>query len=280
MGLTRRRFLTATLGMAAGVAGLALYASALEPRSLRLERLIFPIPDLSSHLEGFTIGVLADLHLGALVPVEWGYRCASRLAALKPDLVVVAGDMTGEVTSAAEAQRLIDEALAPVKGAYGVLGNWDYFHHPVPPNVKPQSTVKLLINQGVMAAPGLWLGGLDEGIFRNPSVDKALAGAPAGAVRILLAHQPDLADLVRPAHRVALQISGHTHGGQVRLPLVGPLMRVPLGEKYFVGLSRAPACHVYTTRGVGVSQVPVRFMCPPEITLITLKRGNGLSTQR
>jgi predicted MPP superfamily phosphohydrolase len=271
--LNRRQFLLGAMGVLAGVTGVAGYAYGFEPRHLRLERVTFPIAALPPHLDGFSIGVLADLHLGRMVPVEWGYAAASRLAALQPDVVVVAGDMSGLVDSTEEAQRLIDEALAPVKDAYGVLGNWDYFHHPLPMGVKGQTAVKLLVNQGVLLAPDLWLAGLDEGLFGKPDVDQALSGAPPGAIRILLAHEPDLADLVRPEHRIALQISGHTHGGQVWLPLFGHLMKPPLGRKYFVGLNKAPACHVYTSRGVGLTGKPIRFMVPPEITLITLKRA-------
>lgn len=271
--MSRRRFLLGALGVMAGsVAGAVGYGYALEPRWLKVERLTFPVPGLPANLDGYTIGVLADLHLGPMVPVERGLEAARKLASLKPDLVLIAGDMTA-VNSTSEAHRLVDEALAPVKGAYGVLGNWDYFHHRVPMGAKPQSTVRMLVNEGVQVAPGLWLGGLDEGIFRNPDVDKAVAGAPRNAVRILLAHEPDLADMVRPEHRVALQISGHTHGGQVRLPFIGPLVTPPLGRKYIAGLYKAPACHVYTSRGIGLTQVPFRFMCPPEITLITLRLG-------
>ena len=269
MGLTRRQFLAGAAGVAAGVAG---YAYAVEPQTLRVERVRFPIPGLAAHLDGFTIGVLADLHIGSMVPVERGFKAASRLAALKPDLVLIAGDMTGYVDGHAQVQLLIDESLAPVKGAYGVLGNWDYFSHTLPPGVKRQTAVQILVNQGVLVAPGLWLGGLDDGIHGDPDVAKALAGAPDGATRLLLAHEPDLADLVRPDHRVALQISGHTHGGQVRFPLVGALMKPPLGQKYVAGLYRAPACAVYTSRGIGVTGLPFRFLAPPEITLITLTR--------
>jgi predicted MPP superfamily phosphohydrolase len=274
--LSRRQFLLGAAAVAAGAAaGLAGYGYGLEPRRLQVERVEVPIPALPRHLDGFTIGVLADLHVGRLVPVDWVYAAARRLVRHQPDLVVVAGDMTGEVEGAAAAQQLVDEALAPVKGAYGVYGNWDIWYKHLPMGVKRQQTITMLENQGVLVAPDLWLAGLDEGIFGNPDVDKALAGAPEGAVRILLAHEPDLADRIRPEHRVALQISGHTHGGQVVLPGVGPVLRPALGKKYVAGLYRAPACRVYTSRGVGMSQLPVRFGCPPEITLLTLRRWEG-----
>lgn len=271
--LNRRQFILRSLAVGLGMAGgLSGYAYAVEPAWLRLERVEIPIPSLPPHLDGFRIGVLADLHLGPFVPVERGVRAAELVAREHPDLVLVAGDMTA-VDDADLSQWLIDEALAPVAGAYGVLGNWDYYHYPLPAGVAPQKRIRLLVNQGVSPVPGLWLAGLDEGLFGNPNIERALAGAPPDSLRLVLAHEPDLADMIRPGHKVALQISGHTHGGQVRLPLVGPLFTPRMGRKYVAGLYRAPSCLVYTSRGIGMSQLPVRLFCPPEVTLITLRRA-------
>ncbi len=212
--LSRRRFLLGSIAVLSGMAGVAGYAYALEPHWLEVVRLDLPIPELPGHLDGYTIGVLADLHLGRLASVKWGHQVASRLAALQPDLVVAVGDMVGNTGSHEEQQRMIDQALDPVRGAYGVLGNWDYFGGQLSSFVKRQTAVRLLVNEGVEVAPGLWLAGVDDGLWGQPDVDEAVAGAPEGAVRILLAHEPDLADRVRPEHRIALQISSHTHGGR------------------------------------------------------------------
>jgi predicted MPP superfamily phosphohydrolase len=272
--ITRRQFLRGGLGLTAATAlGLAGWSRYLEPRRLRLEAVQVEIPGLPPHLDGYTIGLLADLHLGKLVPVEWVYEAARRLAAQQPDIVLMAGDLVGLVDSPAEEQRLIGEALAPVKGAYAVKGNWDHFGFDLPPGVQRQTTVRFLVNEGISLADGLWLGGVDDATWGEPDIQAAMAGAPPGAVRILLAHEPDLADQVGPADQIALQLSGHSHGGQVRLPFVGPLFLPPLGRKYPAGLARAPHCQVYTSRGVGVTGAPIRFACPPEIALIQLHRA-------
>lgn len=278
--MNRRQFLqrsTAVLGAAAlGTAG---YAHWLEPEALRVERVAVHAPGLPVHQDGYTIGVLADLHLGRFVQVERVHAAAEKLARARPDLVVVAGDFIGDMDFPgnrppyANIARMIDQALAPVKGAYGVWGNWDLFIRRLPMGEPGQSVVRILVNEGALVAPGVWLGGIDDAYYGKPDVERALDGAPAEAVRILLAHEPDLADRVLPRHRVALQISGHSHAGQVRLPLAGPVqaMLPPLGRKYVAGLNQAPACPVYTTRGIGVVHLPFRFLCPPEITLITLR---------
>lgn len=260
--LNRRQFLlrSATL-VGTALIGLSGYGTLVEPREYRLEQHAIPIAGLSRHLAGFKIGVLTDLHLGPLVSTDLIHRAVAALAAQKPDLTLIAGDMTSTPDALAD----LEEVLAPVAGALAVLGNWDFRHRH-----HPYRAVRLLMNEGLLVAPGLWIGGLEDGIWGEPDLDAAMRGAPDDAVRILLAHEPDLADLVQPEHRIALQVSGHSHGGQVRLPLVGPLLLPPLGRKYPAGLASAPSCQVYTSRGLGMTHLPIRFGCPPEITLLTL----------
>lgn len=237
----------------------------VEPRRPRLESVTVPLPELPPHLDGFTVAVLADLHLGPMVSLRRVRQAVDLLVPYRPDLVVVAGDLV----SAPEAVFNLPAALGPFTQAYGVLGNWDS----IAPTVRQQRTVRMLVNEGVEAAPGLWLAGVDDALLGDPDLDRALEGAPPGAVRLLLAHEPDFADQIRAKHRVALQISGHTHGGQIRLPLLGPLMLPPDGRRYPAGLYRAPHCQVYTSRGLGVVHLPLRLFCPPEVSLLTLRPG-------
>lgn len=243
-------------------------AYAVEPRNVVLERVAVTVPGLPPHLDGFRIGLLTDLHMGPFTTAPEVRALAGMLAAEKPDLCLLGGDFV----SAREAADGLDEALEPVRGAYGVLGNWDYGSRAVA-RLRQHSMVRILVNEGVEAAPGLWLAGVDDLRRGRPDIGRALAGAPEGAVRILLSHEPDLAVQVRPEHRLALQISGHSHGGQVRLPLVGPVLLPPGGRRYPAGLAEGPSCPVYTSRGIGMSHLPIRFGCPPEITIITLRRG-------
>jgi predicted MPP superfamily phosphohydrolase len=250
------------------LAGVARFLLPLKPDSVRLERVTVRIPDLPPHLDGYTIGALTDLHLGPLVPIDVVQRAAELLAECRPDLVVV----TGDVISTPAAADTVDEALAPLctYNIYGVYGNWDW-DPPLRFALHAQTAIRFLQNQGVSPVPGLWVAGVEETLLGRPNIDQAVAGAPDFAVRILLAHEPDYADKVRPDQGIALQISGHSHGGQVRLPFVGPVMLPRSGRKYAAGLNQAAHCQVYTSRGVGVVHIPIRLFCPPEATLITLK---------
>lgn len=238
----------------------------LEPRHIALEQVQVAIPGLPAHLQGYRIGVLSDLHLGPLVSGRQVRRAAEMLARQAPDLVLIAGDLV----STEDAVPRLAEALEPVPGAFAVLGNWD---HKCPGPVLRQSAARVLLNQGVLVAPDLWLAGVDDMRWGVPNLRRSLVGAPDGAVRILLAHEPDFADEVKPEHGIALQISGHSHGGQIRLPGVGAMLLPPGGRRYIAGLYKAPACQVYVSRGVGMVHLPIRFMCPPEVTVIKLVRG-------
>jgi uncharacterized protein len=253
------------LTIAEALAGLVRLLVPVRPKSVRLEAVTVRVPDLPAGLEGYTIGVLSDLHLGPIVPDALVRHAAMLVAARRPDLIVVPGDV---ISKSAAAPR-VDVALAPIGKAYGVYGNWDHTRHLA---LRGQRTIRFLLNDGLEVAPGLWLAGIDETIFGRPDLKRALAGAPEGAVRILLCHEPDFADRVRPEHRVALQISGHSHGGQIRLPWFGPMMLPRSGRKYHTGLNQALHCQVYTSRGVGMVHIPLRVNCPPEATLIKLTR--------
>jgi predicted MPP superfamily phosphohydrolase len=271
----------------------AVDAYLVEPRLLVTERVAVSIPSLPEDLVGFKIGVLSDLHLG-LTPADRVRRAVQALLAMEPDVVVVVGDFTGgdagtygtsqsgggsdlhEPKSSEECMDDIDYALESLKTAaktaYGVPGNWDrWLEGGLGSELE---SITMLINGGVLVAPNLWLCGADDVLLGSPDIHRAIADAPNGAIKILLAHEPEVADSVTPEHGISLQISGHSHGGQVRIPGVGPVFLPPMGERYDMGLYETPTHKVYTTRGIGMSHIPVRFMCPPEITLITLVAGS------
>jgi predicted MPP superfamily phosphohydrolase len=162
-------------------------------------------------------------------------------------------------------------------GVFSILGNHDMWT-----NVNiitaglAEARIPLLVNQGIPIAVGaatLWLAGLDDGWAGQPDLNAALAEAPAAATVVLLYHEPDLADEVVADGRVHIQLSGHSHGGQVRLRNYGAIVLPYLGRKYDQGLYKLDEMWLYTNRGLGATSIPLRYNCPPEITEITLSRA-------
>jgi predicted MPP superfamily phosphohydrolase len=263
--MNRRGFLFTTgTTLASALLGLLGWSAGIEPRWVQVERLRYTIPGLPSRLSGYKIGLLTDLHLGETTPGATVRRAFDLLKAERPDLILLGGDLL----STLEGLPLLTELVAGLN-AYGVYGNWDWSFT----ELASVPGLRMLVNEGLEVAPGLWLGALDDTLLGEPQMAPALAGAPEGAVRLLLVHEPDWADRVRPEDGIALQLSGHAHGGQVRLPWIGPLLLPPEGRRYPMGMLRAPFTDVYTSRGVGVAHLPIRLLCPPEVTVITLE-GN------
>ncbi len=168
--------------------------------------------------------------------------------------------------------------------AYAVLGNHDVRAgaNLVQENLA-ETPVKLLLNEGVLLENGLWLAGLDDAWHGAPDIKASLSDAPSDATALLMVHEPDYFD--RIAHLDApfsVQFSGHTHGGQVRLPRVSPdgqggLTWAPvlpyMGERYSMGLYQIGDRYVYTNRGIGAWPLPYRVNCRPEITLVRLREA-------
>lgn len=278
MGISRRRFLKATLGSiaAAGLAacGGAGYVTQIEPHWPALERLDVRLPNLLPHLDGFTIVQLSDLHRGLEVSTGDIAR-AVRLAQQQEgvDLIVLTGDYVSRSAGYASS---CAEALAPLVAGHvlACLGNHDHWTDAdTIAAALADVGIAVLRNAAREVADGLWVAAVDDVWERHADLDRALAHVPAGATVVLLAHEPDYADTVAADGRVCLQLSGHSHGGQVRLPFRGPLVLPYLARKYHTGLYAVGAMRLYVNRGVGLIAPAVRLNCRPEVTRVRLRRA-------
>jgi hypothetical protein len=256
--------------------GLRLYAEQLAPRWVRLERAAVPVPGLPAGLAGLRIGLLTDVHYDPRRPLAILERGVALLNAAAPDVIVLGGDYVdrraiGFDRCAATLGRL----RAPL-GTYAILGNHDYWPGADLIAAKLAAAGPVVLrNRGCrLLAPGgtpFWLVGLDDAARGHDDLDVALAGVPEGDTRVLLAHEPDVADKVAARGlRFALQLSGHTHGGQVVLPIVGSPVLPRLGRRYVAGLYETPSGPVYTSRGIGSVPPYLRFRSPPEVAVLTL----------
>jgi hypothetical protein len=255
--------------------GLA-YAWRVEPDWLRVEQLDIPITGLPAGLEGVRIAQISDLHAGPDLPPERLNGAVQTVAAMEPDLLVITGDwVTYDADDAFPAAEVVARC-SPPGGTYSILGNHDHWTRAERVAEAIQSAGHMLLRNShtpiSFGEETLWLAGLDDIWEQQQDLDAALAGIPDSAPIVLLVHEPDYADTVAADGRVALQLSGHSHGGQVRLPALGSPVAPHLGNKYISGLYWVRnRMWVYTNRGLGTIPPTVRFNCRPEITLITLR---------
>jgi len=274
------------LSASVALTAIAVDASVLEPNSPKLVELTLPIKRLPAAWDGFRIAQLSDFHYDedfSVVPLR---KAVEVINTLKPDLIVLTGDFVSApflVSRRKKAADLIDPCaqlftkLKARLGLYACLGNHDASTDPDRIFHTLQShNITVLRNHSVpieKEGKRLWLGGVDDVIEGSPDLDITLQKIPTDEAVVLLAHEPDYATHVAK-YSVDLQLSGHSHGGQVRIPFIGAPILPELGVKYSKGLYQVGKLALYTNVGIGTVNLPVRFDCPPEITLITLKSNS------
>lgn len=266
----------------AAVAGVAVSITARFwlPYRPVLERITIPLPPGHEELAGLRLGFITDTHLGPFVSPAHVEHAVAMLAAAAPDLVLFGGDYISESPrfirrATAALGRLA--AAAPL-GGVAVLGNHDISTDQVKMRIAlEQAGIRVLRNKSVpitTAHGSLWIAGVDETILGAADLDATFAEIPPSSAILALWHEPDYADQTA-ARGAFAQLSGHSHGGQVRLPGIGPMVLPPGGRKYPAGMYQIGGMTLYTARGVGVYRPPVRLFCPPEVTLITLTASNA-----
>lgn len=289
---TRRAFLLdgplAFGGMA--VAGGSAHSVLIEPFSLRVERYTIPIRDLPPSLSGFRVVQISDTHLGPFVPPEFIARVVRRAIDLAPDAFLLTGDYVHRRTDCnALAADLFKPLVETGRPVIGVLGNHDWFGDGTHmAGLMRDAGVRMIDNDRVFIdaetrelrtdAPGrgLCIAGLGDFSKDTMDVAAALGNVPADMPRIVLQHQPDAAEdpVILNAPRIDLMFSGHTHGGQIRLPVVGaPVTLSRYGDKYANGLAQGPRFPVVVSRGVGMSFLPVRIGVAPEVVEVTFTKA-------
>jgi hypothetical protein len=272
--MNRRTFLKLGAASAGAFALGAGWATLGEPNWPVVEQISVQLPRLPARLDGLRAAQLSDLHISQYTTQGDIGRAAALAMRQSPDLIVLTGDFIWrEVTQHAE--KLVEplRTLHAPLGVYAVLGNHDHWEGAaLTAGVLAEAGVTLLVNQALrldVDAP-LWLVGLDDVWERKHDLRAALAGTPDDECKLLLVHEPDYADRAA-SFPVDLQLSGHSHGGQINLPHFGRPVLPYLGQKYPSGLYQVGPMALYTNRGIGVISPPVRFNCPPEVTLLTLR---------
>ena len=253
-----------------------------EPRRIVVRELALELPRWPAPLDGLRVAMVSDLHAGGPhIDLDRVERVTDVVRSLRPDLVALLGDyLDPEVTFGDRIEpEPIAERLGRVRaplGSVAVLGNHDWADDgPRVAEALRTAGIRVLENEAVRLArvpEELWVAGLADATTRRPDVDRALAAVPDDAAVLVLSHDPDV--FPRVPERVALTLSGHTHGGQVDVPLVRRSW-IPsrFGERYAGGHVVERGRHLVVSRGVGSSRLPVRLGVPPEVVLMTLGPG-------
>ena len=279
---TRRRFLYTGAALVAGAAVVGSEGLA-ESNHPRLVKIDIPLARLPRAFDGFTIAQLSDFHYEerfSAVPISKSVEMVNRL---RPDVTVLTGDfvtvplfewqmsLAKAAATALPCARIL-EALAGQK--FAIMGNHDAVGYPEKVITALEThAIPVLLNRAVSVERGgarIWLAGIDDILRGRPNLHATLGGIPPGETTILLAHEPDFADKAARMP-VDLQLSGHSHGGQIWIPGIGAPWLPPLARKYPRGLYRIGPLTLYTNIGVGTIRAPIRINCPPEVSLITLR---------
>jgi predicted MPP superfamily phosphohydrolase len=273
---TRRQFLS---GLAAAplvaISATSAYASLIEPQHYEVTATDIFIRDLPTRFDGFRITQLTDIHHSRIVGIDQVRRVVALAQATKPDLFVLTGDYTTTyrryVEPCAEA---LGDLNAP-EGVWAILGNHDHYTDPeLTTRALERNKIKVLNNGNTTISRGpdvLQLAGIDDWSWNGADWKRAFYGLDPRQPTVLLSHQPGVFDLGE-ARATSLILSGHTHGGQIKLPFIGaPARFVTEHLKYDSGLFKRDDSQLYVSRGTGVIGLPVRFGVRPEISVLRLR---------
>jgi predicted MPP superfamily phosphohydrolase len=259
---------------------LLLYAWAIEPNWIEVTRHEAWFKNLPEEFNGLVVAHLSDLHMRGYGARE--RRVLEKLAEAKPGVIAITGDFTRDGSDPTAIRTFLKDLqrLNPPFGIWAVLGDYDHWY---PPAASDEAVRKFFSDAGIALLVNEWgrigkgfdtmtLAGVDDPFTGADNLGAALRGTHRTPFAILLTHAPQMfmkADLTK----FDLVLAGHTHGGQVRLPGIGALWLPAGSEGYDSGWFYGLNAQMYVTRGIGTSILPVRFLCRPEIALITLQRG-------
>jgi predicted MPP superfamily phosphohydrolase len=286
---SRRGFFgVAACSVGVAAVGATGYGALAEPFRIVTRRYTIPIADLPAELSGLRLVQLSDTHYGPFVPLSHIERAIEQANALVPDFVLLTGDYVHSTKASIADGVGIFAKLRPRVGTVAVLGNHDHWEDaaairrifarlkiPTIDNQRVFCSRSKTFQRSLDSSSGLCVAGVGD--YWNDRVDlaHALEHVPPEMPRLVLSHNPDVASSrLVDSQRVDLMFSGHTHGGQVVLPGIGPLVSGSrYGNRYAGGLCQGPRFPVVVSRGIGVSIVPVRIGAPPEIVQVTLVRA-------
>lgn len=213
-----------------------------------------------------TIAHVTDLHTNGLGVVE--HKLIAVIKEKKPDMIVITGDIATPGGTAKGYEEVLVQLKAPL-GVYFVQGNWEYWE-PVKElkDIFHRLGIRDLTNKTLKLNDSLWLAGLDDELAGSPDIS-ALEDIPEDKKVISIFHSPALFKEI--SDKIDLAFAGHTHGGQIRIPLIGPFWMPEGTSEFELGWYQRGRARMYVSRGIGNSILPIRFNCKPEVAFIKVE---------
>jgi predicted MPP superfamily phosphohydrolase len=263
------------LGCIALAAGGLLYTTKFEPGWLEISTIAVKLPRLHPVFDNYRIVQISDIHMGTWIDRRRLAEVVKSVNRLYPDLIVITGDFVTDLNHniVADLYSCLSN-LRSKDGIFAVLGNHDYWSNP--------TTIRQILEiSGIIDLPNnvysfkrcdkfLHIAGVDDYWENKAQLSDVIGKFRENEAAILLAHEPDFAEISSKTNRFDLQLSGHTHGGQVIIPKFGPIVLPKYGRKYPAGLFQIDNMLLYTNRGLGTGHPKIRFNCRPEIALLKL----------
>lgn len=281
--ISRRSFLKRTFGSLLSLFGLGAggyyYSREIEPKLLDVNHHKIINPSIPSSFNRFKIVQFSDTHLGFQYNAQQLKKLVKKINSLNPDIIFFTGDLMDTPNQYNEANiiiPLLKELEAPF-GKFAIYGNHDHggYGTDIYKSIIEESGFNLLLNSHqqieLIDGSSFYVIGIDDAMLGKPDIRTAIKGVPDDSYKILLSHAPDLADEAQNFN-IQLQLSGHSHGGQVKIPFAGALVIPPYAEKYKEGFYKigSTPLTLYVNRGLGTTRLPFRFLCKPEITVYSL----------
>ncbi|MBO8178718.1 metallophosphoesterase [Aeribacillus pallidus] len=283
--MNRRTFLKKIVGSLFGVIATGFggyyYGKYIEPFRLQINHIEIAHPLIPKGFNGCRLVQFSDTHLGFHYDLPQFKKHIQTINSLQPDVILFTGDLMDRPNQYPFTEQVVHslQQLEATFGKFAIYGNHDHggYGTEIYRQMMNQSGFVLLKNESynlqILDGSSIEIIGIDDAMLGSPNITQAIHSLPQDRFKILLSHAPDVADQIVnfPIH---LQISGHSHGGQVQIPYFGPLVTPPLAEKYLEGKYTIDGEHsliLYVNRGLGTTRLPFRLFSVPEITVFTLK---------
>jgi uncharacterized protein len=287
--ITRRIFLKrftqfSLVSLASSLFGYT-YARKVEPTLLDIVEHDLVSSYLPTDFNGVKIVHFSDTHLSDYYSLQQLEKLVQTINEQKPDIVIFSGDLIDNFRTYTEINKVapILKNIQSTLGKFAIYGNHDHGGYGTQKyqEIVEEADFHLLVNETIPvrlpSGGSINVAGLDDFMLGKPQIEQTLQRLNEKDFNLLLVHEPDIADRLKK-YPIDLQLSGHSHGGQVQIPFYGPIITPPLSKKYVEGFYTIPnsstRTKLYVNRGIGTVHIPCRFLCMPELTVFTLKTSS------